>query len=360
MKILVMGAGAVGAYFGARLQQAGEQVVFCARGDHLRALKDHGLTFISYQGDFSIAVAATADPREFAPYDLILFCVKSYDTAAAAHLLEGCLNSGGTILTVQNGVENETLLVEVFGKDNVMGGNARVGAELVAPGRVVHRTGGLIEFGELDGRDTARAQRLAELFRRAGIFGELTMRLPTIRWEKLLWNAAFNTVTTLVQRKVGDLIDDADGVALLRALMREIAAVARAEGVGLGEAQVEAQIHSLARESARRAALDAAGLGARQAARIRSAMWCGDPSRAPPSNRDAVYGYSVRADEVARSPSRVSRRSYCQSVSRRQTRVIEVGALHEERATRLDGGSSRRDYMDAGRAATCRCGRSDP
>jgi 2-dehydropantoate 2-reductase len=242
MKILVMGAGAVGAYFGARLQQAGEQVVFCARGEHLRALKDHGLTFASYQGDFSIAVIATADPREFAPYDLILFCVKSYDTATAAHSLDGCLNSGGTILTVQNGVENETLLVEVFGKDNVMGGNARVGAELVAPGRVVHRTGGLIEFGELDGRDTARAQRLADLFRRAGIFGELTMRLPTIRWEKLLWNAAFNTVTTLVQRKVGDLIDDADGVTLLRALMQEIAAVARAEGVALGEAQVEAQI----------------------------------------------------------------------------------------------------------------------
>jgi 2-dehydropantoate 2-reductase len=123
-----------------------------------------------------------------------------------------------------------------------MGGNARVGAELVAPGHVVHRTGGLIEFGELDGRDTTRAQRLAELFRRAGIFGELTMRLPTIRWEKLLWNAAFNTVTTLVQRKVGDLIDDPDCVELLRALMHEIAAVARAEGVALGDAQVEAQI----------------------------------------------------------------------------------------------------------------------
>jgi 2-dehydropantoate 2-reductase len=242
MKILVMGAGAVGAYFGARLQQAGEQMVFCARGEHLRALKDHGLKFTSYQGGFSIAVTATSEPRDFAPYDLILFCVKSYDTAAAARTLEGCLNPGGAILTLQNGVENEAVLAEVFGREAVMGGNARVGAELVAPGHVVHRTGGLIEFGELDGRDTTRAQRLAELFRRAGIFGELTMRLPTIRWEKLLWNAAFNTVATLVQRKVGDLIDDPDCVELLRALMHEIAAVARAEGVELGDAQVEAQI----------------------------------------------------------------------------------------------------------------------
>jgi 2-dehydropantoate 2-reductase len=242
MKILVMGAGAVGAYFGARLQQAGEQMVFCARGEHLRALKDHGLKFTSYQGDFSIAVTATDDPRDFAPYDLILFCVKSYDSATAARTLEGCLNPGGAILTLQNGVENEAVLAEVFGREAVMGGNARVGAEIVAPGHVVHRTGGLIEFGELDGRDTTRAQRLAELFRRAGIFGELTMRLPTIRWEKLLWNAAFNTVTTLVQRKVGDLIDDPDCVELLRALMHEIAAVARAEDVALGDAQVEAQI----------------------------------------------------------------------------------------------------------------------
>jgi len=241
MKILVMGAGAIGAYYGARLQQSGEQVIFCARGENLRALKAQGLAFKSYQGDFSIGVTATGDPREFAPYDLVLFCVKSYDTSAAAHSLEGCLNPDGVILTLQNGVENELLLAEVFGKDAVMGGNARVGAELMAPGSVVHRTGGLIEFGELDGRDTPRAQRLAEVFRRAGIFGTLTMHLSTIRWEKLLWNAAFNTVTTLTRCNVGEVIDDADGVDLLRALMHEIAAVARAEGVDLGEAQVEAQ-----------------------------------------------------------------------------------------------------------------------
>jgi 2-dehydropantoate 2-reductase len=241
MNILVMGAGAVGAYYGARLQQSGEQVIFCARGEHLRALKSTGLEFMSPQGDFSLKVTATADPHEFAPYDLILFCVKSYDTSATAQSLGGCLNPDGAILTVQNGVENEMLLAEVFGRDSVMGGNARIGAELVAPGRIVHRTGGFIEFGELDGSDSPRAERLAEIFRRAGIFGELTTRLSAIRWEKLLWNAAFNTVATLARRKVGDLIDDADGVELLRALMNEIVTVARAEGVALGDAQVEAQ-----------------------------------------------------------------------------------------------------------------------
>ena len=242
MKVLVMGAGAIGAYYGARLQQAGEQVTFCARGENLRALKDRGLEFKSYQGDFSLAVTAIGDPHDFAPYDLILFCVKSYDTTAAARTLEGCLNPGGAILTLQNGVENELLLAEVFGRDAVMGGNARVGAELVAPGVIVHRTGGVIEFGELAGGDTERAQQLAEVFRRAGIFGSLTMRLSTIRWEKLLWNAAFNTVTTLTRCNVGEVIDDAGGVELLRALMQEIAVVARAEGVDLRDAHVDAQI----------------------------------------------------------------------------------------------------------------------
>src|SRR5664279_2055628 len=131
MKILILGAGAVGAYFGARLQQAGEQVIFGARGAHLGALKAAGLNFTSYRGDFSLAVTATDNPREFAPYDLILFCVKSYDTAASASALKGCLNPGGAILTIQNGVENELLLADVFGREAVMGGNARVGAELI-------------------------------------------------------------------------------------------------------------------------------------------------------------------------------------------------------------------------------------
>jgi 2-dehydropantoate 2-reductase len=242
MKVLVMGAGAIGAYYGARLQQAGEQVTFCARGANLQALKENGVQFKSYQGDFSLAVSASGDPRDFAPYDLILFCVKSYDTSAAAHMLAGCLNPGGAILTLQNGVENELLLAEVFGRDAVMGGNARVGAELISPGVIVHRTGGVIEFGELAGGDTERARRLVEMFQRAGIFGSLTTALSTIRWEKLLWNAAFNTVTTLTRSNVGAIIDDASGVELLRALMNEIAAVARAEGVNLGDANVDAQI----------------------------------------------------------------------------------------------------------------------
>jgi len=182
MKILVMGAGAVGAYFGARLMQAGEEVYFCARGENLAALRERGLELRSFKGDATLAVRATDRPGEFAPYDLILFCVKSYDTIPAARSLAGCLAPDGVIMTLQNGVENEDALASVFPPSAVMGGNARVGAEMVAPGKLVHTAAGIIEFGELDGSESPRALKFAEMFRRAGVLGELTHDLKTIRW----------------------------------------------------------------------------------------------------------------------------------------------------------------------------------
>lgn len=239
MKILVMGAGAVGGYFGARLSAAGEDVVLCARGENLRALRERGLHVESIAGDVSIRPAATASPGEFAPYDLILFCVKAYDTDAAADSVRGCLVPGGAILTLQNGVENEARLEEIFGRGAVMGGNARVGAELVAPGTIVHISSGHIDFGELDGRDTARARVIAAAFQRAGILGQCTPRIRSLRWDKLVWNGAFNTVATLTRRRVGDILDDPEALRLVCALMREIIDVARADGADLGYDRID-------------------------------------------------------------------------------------------------------------------------
>jgi 2-dehydropantoate 2-reductase len=239
MRILVMGAGAIGAYFGARLQEAGEEVVFCARGRNLQALKEHGLEVQSPRGDYHGGVRATDTPREFAPYDLVLFCVKAYDTDAAAKSLAGCLAAGGAILTLQNGVESEARLAEYFGREAIMAGCARAGVELVAPGKILHVTTGVIEYGELDGGETPRALKIAAAFERAGIYGELVADIFSFRWSKLLWNAAFNTVTTLTRRTVGEVLDDADGAALIRTLMNETLAVAQAEGAKLGPDRIE-------------------------------------------------------------------------------------------------------------------------
>jgi 2-dehydropantoate 2-reductase len=242
MKILVMGAGAVGAYFGARLRASGEDVVLCARGENLRAIREHGLDLTSIRGDLRIEVTATDTPRDFAPYDLILFCVKAYDTDAAAQAISGCLKPGGAILTLQNGVENEAKLAAIFGRDAVMGGNARVGVEMVAPGKIVHLSTGHIDFGELDGRETDRVRAFADMFRRAGILGQVSADIMTERWDKLIWNGALNTVTTLTRRRVGEVLDDPEGLKLLRTLMQEIVEVARAEGAKLSDDRIEAYI----------------------------------------------------------------------------------------------------------------------
>lgn len=245
MKILVMGAGAIGAFYGAWLQKAGEDVYYCARGDHLRAMNERGLEVRSIDGDFTLEVKASANPKQFAPYDLVLFCVKSYDTIPAARQLEGCLAPGGVLLTLQNGVENEAALCTIFARESVMGGNARVGAEITAPGKLIHTAGRMIEFGELDGSDTPRAHRLAEMFKRAGILGELSHDLLTIRWDKLMGNNGTNTVCTLGRCTLGAALADPDGYETVRRLMIETVVVGRAEGARMSEERADMLLANL-------------------------------------------------------------------------------------------------------------------
>jgi 2-dehydropantoate 2-reductase len=233
MKILVMGAGAIGAYYGAKLKRAGEDVYLCARGKHLRALKTHGLVMKGGGEEIVLKIPATDNPSEFAPYDLALFCVKSYDTISAAEQLRGCLTPGGVVMTLQNGVENEAVLCTVFPRESVIGGNARVGAEIVAPGTLVHSGYGYIEFGELDGTQTPRATRLAEMFRRAGIYGELTRDLKTIRWIKLMGNNGTNCVCALGRCSLAQALKDPEGYRLMHELMLETVKVGQAEGAKL-------------------------------------------------------------------------------------------------------------------------------
>jgi 2-dehydropantoate 2-reductase len=239
MKILVMGAGGVGAYYGARLQQAGEDVVLCVRGENLRAMRERGLEVKSYKGDFKLAVKATDHPADFAPYDLVLFAVKSYDTEASAQQLAGCLAADGIIMTIQNGVENEEILCRHFPRAAVMGGNSRIGADLIQPGVVMHTALGIIEFGELDGTESPRALRLAEEFKKAQIFGELTTDLKTLRWYKLMGNNGTNTVCALSLSSLGQAFSDPDGLALVRRLMEETVKVGCAEGAKMDAARIE-------------------------------------------------------------------------------------------------------------------------
>ncbi len=280
MKILIMGAGGVGAYYGARLQQAGEDVTLCARGANLLALKEHGLAVKSFKGDFHVNVKATLDPWEFAPYDLSLFAVKSYDTDAAARQIKGCLAQDGILMTIQNGVENEEALCKHFPRECVMGGNSRIGAQMTAPGKLLHTALGIIEFGELDGRITPRAEKLKALFERAGIYGELTSDLKAIRWYKLMGNNSTNTISALSHTTLGQMFKDEDGYNLVRTLMLETLKVGRAEGANVDDARVDAQLKGLYKSLN----LDAIKTSTLQ-----------DLERGKPLEYDAIAGAVVRA-----------------------------------------------------------------
>jgi len=280
MKILIMGAGAVGLFYGARLQRTGEDVYYCARGENLRVLRERGLEMKSFQGDFNLQVKATGDPREFAPYELILFCVKSYDTIATARLLDGCLAQGGAVMTIQNGVENEAALCTVLPRESVMGGNARVGAELTAPGKLLHTASGIIEFGELDGSETPRAQRTAEAFKRAGVFGQFTRDLKSVRWKKLMGNNGTNTVSALARCTLGEMFAEPESDALVLRLIKETAMVGRAEGAKISDEDVEA-LYNVARNFSNASAIKTSTLQ--------------DLERGKRLEYDAISGAVVRA-----------------------------------------------------------------
>ena len=186
MRIAVYGAGGVGGYFGGRLARAGAEVHFIARGAHLQALRERGLRVRSVKGDFQVQVPATDDPAEVGPCDVVLFCVKTFDTDAAAARLGPLVGADTAVVSLQNGVENEEKLARAVGEDHVMGGAAFIFAGITEPGVIVH-TGGpaSITIGELDGHVSHRAQRLLACCERAGFEAELSASIKTVLWGKL-------------------------------------------------------------------------------------------------------------------------------------------------------------------------------
>ncbi len=248
MRILIVGAGAVGGYFGAKLARAGNDVVFAARGANLAALLQAGVRVESVDGDFAVApVQAVATAAEAGPCDVVLICVKSYDTRAVAETLGAAVRPDTIVLSLQNGIENEAVLEEVLGLPAMLAGLAQIGAELVAPGVIRHDSGGRIIFGDPDGQVSPRATRLAALFSAASIPHRFSTTIAVAKWSKLAWNAAFNAVCAISGETVGGVLRRTDGEALVREAMREVAAVARANGIAFDPARIEEEIaHSRA------------------------------------------------------------------------------------------------------------------
>jgi len=233
MRVAVFGAGAVGSYLGSRLSTAKADVHLIARGAHLRALREKGLTLITPEGVSTIPVWATGDPATIGPVDIVLFCVKSYDTDEAVDRLPSLMAPGTAVISIQNGIGNEDKIAARVGADHVLGAATYILSAIEAPG-VVRSGPARIVIGELrDGPPTERVQRIVELMRVGGIDAAATSDARRAKWEKYVLLVAFSAVTAATQLTVGDIRASAAASRMLREIMSEAWSVGRALGVPL-------------------------------------------------------------------------------------------------------------------------------
>ena len=244
MRVAILGSGAVGGYYGARLARSGHDVTFIARGAHLAAIRDRGIEIRSAAlGDFVARGRAEEDTARVGPVDLVLVAVKTYDNPTALPLLKPMIGDGTTVLTVQNGVDSPTEVAAVAGEARTLGGTTYIATALEAPGLIVqtgdHRR---IVFGEAFGdlpRMSDRVTRIHEAFAAADIQSSPVEdgRVPI--WEKFIFLAALAGFTGAARLPIGPVWGDPFTKSMFLAGSREIEAVARAEGVPVAADVVE-------------------------------------------------------------------------------------------------------------------------
>lgn len=231
MKIAIVGAGALGLYYGAMLQRAGNEVHFVLRRDY-QAITQKGLTVTSPNGDFHLAeVRGYRDPAEIGAVDLVLVGLKTFANDRLVELTAPLMQGETCVLTLQNGLGNEELLAEAFGAERVLGGIAFLCSNRGEPGTVHHMGQGRIRLGEFGGGLSERAMDLAALFNAAKVPCEAVADLRRARWEKLVWNIPFNGLCALTGKNVTELLGHAPSRAQIIAIMGEVIAAGNAQGL---------------------------------------------------------------------------------------------------------------------------------
>jgi 2-dehydropantoate 2-reductase len=231
MKILIVGAGSTGGYFGARLSQAGRDVTFLVRPARAAALRESRLQVLSPRGNFSIkpelALAADIDQ----PFDIVLVAVKAFGLPAAMEDFAAAVGPDTMILPVLNGMKHIDDLQLRFGVERVVGGVCRVSTMLDAQGRIVHLAPlHELVYGELDGRSSARIEALHAFMSDAGFDAHLSTHIAQDLWNKWILLASLGGLCTLARANIGEIAASDGGVELARAFLAEAAAVATAAG----------------------------------------------------------------------------------------------------------------------------------
>jgi 2-dehydropantoate 2-reductase len=240
----IMGSGGVGGYFGARLAMSGADVHFIARGAHLAAMRECGLTVEGGPEPIRVRkVNVTDDPRTIGPVDLVLFCVKLWDSEAAARQLMPIVGPDTGVISFQNGVTKDDALRPIFGEHALLGGVAYVGTAIGRPGVIV-QTGPLqrLVFGEYDGRRSPRVEAFHAACKRGGINAEISDDVRRSIWEKYVVLVAMSGATTAMRSTIGPIRSNPLAREFLLDLAREVVAVGRAHGVALPADYAEQRI----------------------------------------------------------------------------------------------------------------------
>lgn len=240
MRIAVFGTGGAGGYFGAQLARAGEDVIFMARGNHLQAIRTQGLRVETPGGDIVIHPAQAAeDPAQVGVVDAVIVGVKTWQVTEAARAIQPMIGPDTFVVPLQNGVEAPMQLAEVLGAAHVLGGLCGTMSWVVGPGHIrsIGQTH-FIKFGELDKRPSERAERLRQVFERAGVKVEVPPDIQVSLWEKFLFVVSFGGLGGVTRAPIGVIRTLPETRQMLEQCLREIVAVARARQVALSEESV--------------------------------------------------------------------------------------------------------------------------
>ena len=240
MKIAVLGgAGAMGGVFGGLLAQAGNDVALVdVWGDGVAAINAGGLRIEDAPGEVrSITARATSDPAEVGPVDLVMVFVKCYHTEDAVRAAAPLLGPDTTVLTLQNGWGNAPRIAAIVGEDRLLVGLTYHSATLLGPGHVRHAGRGMTFLGELDGTSSARLRRVAETFSAAGLDVTTSDDILKQVWSKLALNVCTLPTSSLLRFFAGQLVEHDGTLRLMRELLREVVAVANAQGIALDQAE---------------------------------------------------------------------------------------------------------------------------